>query len=111
MPDGSTEQIRSLTELQRISVDVDTAIRLRRAFDTLDAEAFLPRILAPTLVIHARNNGVHPLSESLRLASELAGAQLLVLESHNHVLVESEPAWRVFFDEVRRFLEEHEASL
>ncbi len=110
VPDGSTEQIRSLTEMQRISADADTAVRLRRAFDMIDVADRLPRIQAPTLVIHARNDGVHPLSESLLLAAEIPDARLIVLESRNHVLIESEPAWSAFFDEVRRFVDDTEAS-
>ncbi|MEM8856631.1 MAG: alpha/beta fold hydrolase [Pseudomonadota bacterium] len=103
VPDGTVEQIRSLTELQRISADADMAVRLRQAFDAMDATHLLPQITAPTLVLHARNDGVHPLSEGLDLAAAIKGAELTVLESRNHVLVPHEPAWPVFFSAVRQF--------
>ncbi|XWN33035.1 MAG: alpha/beta fold hydrolase [Devosia sp.] len=105
VPDGTVEQIRSLTELQRIATDADMAVRLRQAFDTMDASHLLPKITAPTLVLHARNDGVHPLSEGVELASTIEDAQLVVLESRNHVLVPHEPAWSIFFSKVRQFAE------
>lgn len=104
IPDGSPEQVRSLTELQRIATDVAMAVRLRQAFDAMDVTALLPSIRVPTLVLHARNDGVHPLSESIGLAAEIAEARLVVLDSRNHVLVPHEPAWPVFYAELRRFL-------
>lgn len=104
IPDGTQEQIRSLTELQRISTDAPMAIRLRRAFDELSVTDLLPRVRAPTLVVHARNDGVHPLSQSIEIAATIPGAALVVLESRDHVLAEHEPAWAEFFGEVARFL-------
>jgi ATP/maltotriose-dependent transcriptional regulator MalT len=38
------------------------------------------------------------------LASSIRGARLVALESQNHILLEDEPAWPVFLDEVERFL-------
>jgi len=100
VPDGTTDQIRSLVDLQRISVTAETAVALRRAFDEIDVEDVLPRVEAPALVVHSRNDAVHPLSESLLIAD----ARLLVLESRDHVLVEHEPAWPLFFAEIEGFL-------
>lgn len=106
VPDGSLEQLHSLAALQRIATDSEMAVRLRSAFDAIDVSALLPRIDVPTLVVHARNDGVHPLSESLTLASEIPNACMLVLESRDHVLVPNEPAWGRFFVDVRRFIAE-----
>ncbi|WMS45267.1 alpha/beta fold hydrolase (plasmid) [Acuticoccus sp. MNP-M23] len=106
VPDGSLEQLHSLAALQRIATDSEMAVRLRSAFDAIDVSALLPRIEVPTLVVHARNDGVHPLSESLTLASEIPNARILVLESRDHVLVPQEPAWGTFFADARRFIVE-----
>lgn len=106
IPDGSLEQLHALAALQRVATDGDMAVRLRLAFDTIDVSALLPRIEVPTFVVHARNDGVHPLSEGMGLASEIAGARFRVLESRNHVLVPHEPAWDAFYADVRAFLSE-----
>lgn len=102
--DGTPEQIRSLVELQRISTGVETAVRLRRAFDSLDVTHRLAAVAAPALVIHGRNDGVHPLAQSMEIAATLPNAELLVLETRNHVLPTHDPAWPAFLAAVQRFL-------
>jgi hypothetical protein len=42
--------------------------------------------------------------EGQELASGIKGAKFVPLESRNHVLLGSEPAWAVFLREVRTFL-------
>lgn len=61
---------------------------------------------APTLVLHARGDGVATFGEGRKLAALIPGAQFVPLEGRNHVLLESEPAWPRFVEEVRRFLAE-----
>ena len=102
-PDATPEQIRSLVELQRISADSRTAARLRESFDRMDVSARLPEIAVPTLVIHARNDGVHPLQESLDMAADLPEAELRVLESRNHVLLAQDTVWSEAFSAVVGF--------
>ena len=49
--------------------------------------------------------GVHPLSGGgVRLAAEIPGARFVPLVSGNHILMESEPAWKVFREELAEFL-------
>jgi DNA-binding winged helix-turn-helix (wHTH) protein/pimeloyl-ACP methyl ester carboxylesterase len=102
-PDATPDQVRSLVELQRISAERDTAVRLRASFDRMDVRARLPEVAVPTLVMHARNDGVHPLQESLDMAAELADAELRVLESRNHVLLPQDPVWAQAFDSLLGF--------
>jgi DNA-binding winged helix-turn-helix (wHTH) protein/pimeloyl-ACP methyl ester carboxylesterase len=71
IPDGTPEQIRSLVELQKITVAAETAARLRRAFDSLDVTDRLAAITTPTLVVHGRNDGVHPIEQSLHMAATM----------------------------------------
>ena len=40
-----------------------------------------------------------------QLAALIPGARFVPLESRNHVLLETEPAWSRFRDEVRAFLD------
>jgi DNA-binding NarL/FixJ family response regulator len=68
--------------------------------------ALLQGITVPTLVLHARQDGVVPLEEGRLLAAGIAGSRFVELESRNHVLLEHEPAWERFCTEVLQFLGE-----
>ena len=58
----------------------------------------------PTLVLHARDDGVIPISEGRLLATRIPGAQFVELDSKNHILLESEPAWERFCEAVLEFM-------
>jgi DNA-binding NarL/FixJ family response regulator len=61
-------------------------------------------VRTPTLVLHGRNDEVVPIAEGRLIAALIPGAQFVELESRNHILLESEPAWQRFCDEVAAFL-------
>lgn len=98
IPDGTQEQVRSVVELQKISATADMAVRLRRAFDEFDVSGRLGEVTVPVLVVHGRNDGVHPLQQSQDMAAMLPDAQLMVLETRNHVLPPQDPVWPEFFE-------------
>jgi pimeloyl-ACP methyl ester carboxylesterase len=104
IPDASPEQMRWFNELQRMTISPANALRLHHVFGAIDARPYLAQIRAPTLVLHARNDGVVPFEEGRFLATEIPGARFVPLDSRNHILLESEPAWPRFLDEVRAFL-------
>ena len=104
IPDGSREQIESLAELQRLTTSADNAAALRWAIDHFDVSDLLEKVAVPTLVIHANDDGVQPLEQGLELASRIADAEFLLLESRNHVIVPEEPAWPVLFEGIERFV-------
>ncbi len=70
----------------------------------------LPAIVAPTLVLHARRDRMHPLEQGRMLAAGIPRAELVVLDTDNHVLCEHEPAWAHAKDELRRFLRAHDGA-
>ena len=104
LPGATLEQLRTLSELQRISASPETAARLVRSYIEIDVTASAPRVSCPTLVAHAREDVRVPLGEGRTLASLIPGARLVVLESPNHILLSHEPAFRQFFDELAGFL-------
>jgi len=69
--------------------------------DALDAAA---RVQAPTLVLHARHDALVPFEEARNTAAKIPGARLVSLESNNHILLEHEPAWARFQEEVSAFI-------
>lgn len=103
IPEGSEEQIHWFNELCRKSTRAEIGARLIAARAQMDAREFLPRVKAPTLVLHATDDEVVPVSEGRRLACGIPGAEFVLLESRNHILLEHEPAWTQFCQAVREF--------
>jgi DNA-binding winged helix-turn-helix (wHTH) protein/alpha-beta hydrolase superfamily lysophospholipase len=104
LPRGTPEQIGWWTDLQRTTTSAETAIRFRQACDDIDVSALLPHVRAPTLVLHSRGDTVSPFEEGRRIAAAIPGARFVELDSFNHVIVENEPAWPRFLEELERFL-------
>lgn len=104
IPDGTPEQMRWFNELQRRTTAPHIAVRLEEEFGNIDVRAELERVRCPVLVLHARDDEVIPFEAGRRLAASLPDARFVALEGRNHVLLETEPAWERFLDEVRTFL-------
>ena len=80
-----------------------TVARQQERYDA-DVSHLLPQLRVPTLVLHALGDRMNSFEHGRHLASSIRGARLVALESQNHILLEDEPAWPVFLDEVERFL-------
>jgi DNA-binding CsgD family transcriptional regulator len=104
VPGGTPEQLEWFDEIARISASPETAMRLRAARDALDVTELAPLVRAPTLVMHARDDALVPFEEGRLLATLIPGAHFTSIDSRNHVLLEDEPAWDTFVEEVRGFL-------
>ena len=100
IPGGTHEQLHWFNELCLKSTTGDIAARLLDARGSVDIESMLGQVRVPTLVLHARDDEVVPVTEGRLLASAIAGAEFIELDSRNHVLLEPEPAWRRFQDAV-----------
>lgn len=103
MPDASLEQQHAFDELQRMSTSPENAARIVSQFDLIDVREDAAKIRCPTLVLHARGDARIPFEEGRRMAVLIPGARFVPLESRNHVLVNSDPAWKQFVDEVVAF--------
>ncbi len=79
-------------------------MRLRRAVDSFDVTDILEKVATRTLVIHARDDGVHPLDQGRKLAARIPDAEFIMLESMNHMILPQEPAWRTLFEAIRGFV-------
>ena len=104
MPDASIEQQHSFNDMMRISAPPETALRIFHAFGEIDVQDEARRIACPCLIAHARGDQRVPFDEGRRLATLVPGARFLPLESNNHILMQEEPSWRVFFEAVAGFL-------
>ena len=104
MPSGTPEQMRWFNDLQRMTTSPDNAARIRRANENIDIADLLPQIRIPTLVLHCRNDAAQPHEEGRILAAGIPGARFVTLEGHNHLILETDPCWPRFLDEIRVFL-------
>jgi pimeloyl-ACP methyl ester carboxylesterase/DNA-binding CsgD family transcriptional regulator len=104
MPDAPHERIEWLDELQLRTTSAENAVRFESTFYHIDVTDDAPRVRAPTLVLHARDDAVIPFEEGRVLSSLIPDARFVPLDGHNHVLQEDEPAWPIFLEEVRSFL-------
>ncbi|HUP29239.1 MAG TPA: alpha/beta fold hydrolase [Usitatibacter sp.] len=104
LPDGSPETIQAFDELQRVSASGAKAVRMMQVSDQIDVSELAPRLACPTLVLHGRGDRRVAFEEGRRLAALIPNARFVPLESHNHVLLESEPAWPAFLGALESFL-------
>lgn len=104
IPEASTDELHALEEQMRISASPENAVRLEKEMHKVDVRELAPQIKAPTLVLHSRQDGAVPFEEGLLLTNLIPNAQFVALESKNHLLTESEPAWIKFQEAFRNFL-------
>jgi len=103
VPGASDEQIRWFNDLCRMTATADMAARTMEFRMDVDETAWLPRVSVPTLVLHARGDEAVSPAQSRLIASRIPGATLVELDSRNHILLEGEPAWARFKQEVLAF--------
>jgi len=109
IPGGTLEQAQWVNDLQRVSTSPKNAARLLQVFGEIDVTQFLPRVTAPTLVLHSRGDSPCPFEQGLMLARGIPNARFVALESRNNVILSHEPTWGRSADEICAFLAEDRA--
>ena len=104
LPGGTLEQIASMSELQRMSCDAASAVRIVNSFYGIDVRHLAPRVRCPTLIFHARGDRRVPFEEGRLMAGLIPDARFVPLETDNHILVPQEPAYGEFLSAMRDFL-------
>jgi pimeloyl-ACP methyl ester carboxylesterase/DNA-binding CsgD family transcriptional regulator len=104
MPDGSPAHYRAFDDLMHVATTPANAVNMLRANFQIDVHKLAPKVRCPTIVFHARGDGVSPFDEGRSLAALIPGARFVPLDSRNQFLIESEPAWEQFVSEFEHFL-------
>lgn len=104
IPDAGPEEMTWFSDLQRVSTSPENAARLMEAFSVLDVRPLLAEIRVPTIVFHAQHDTAVPFDEGRALAAGIPGSRFVPLPSRNHLLLEHEPAWPLFLQELGAFL-------
>ena len=104
IPGGTAEQHRWFNELERVSTSPRNAARMIREFGQIDVSELLPQVRCPTLVLHSNRDVRVPFSEGRLIASLIAHARFAPIDSDNHLMVEQDPGWSRWTEEVHEFL-------
>ena len=107
VPSATVEQMDSFDKLMHISTDPEVAARIFRVNANIDIGDIVHQVRAPTLVLHSREDAVSPFDEGERLAKLIPGAELVELETPNHIIHHNEPEMQRLIFEIDRFLAEH----
>jgi pimeloyl-ACP methyl ester carboxylesterase/DNA-binding CsgD family transcriptional regulator len=107
IPDSTLEHLRAFDEIQRQTVSPETAARLLASFYEIDVTAQACNVVCPTIVLHSRDDARIPFEEGRQVASAIQGAEFVSLQSRNHILLNHQPAWHQFFDEIAGFMMRH----
>jgi len=84
-PDADAGTRAALAHYQRAASSAETAVALLRLAYELDVRAALPRVHAPTLVLHRREDRAAPLAQGRAVAEGIPGAELVELDGRSHL--------------------------
>ena len=104
IPEATSEHEQWFDELQRVSTSPENAARLMVRDDDIDVRALLPHVKTPTLVIHCDRDHAVVAERGRVLAAAIPGARYVSLPGANHLMLEQEPAWSLFLEELGLFL-------
>jgi pimeloyl-ACP methyl ester carboxylesterase/DNA-binding CsgD family transcriptional regulator len=84
-PEADAGTRAAFVRYQQESADAETARTMLAAAYATDLTEVLPRIVAPTLVVHRDRDRAAPLSEGKRLADGIQGARFEVIQGRSHL--------------------------
>jgi pimeloyl-ACP methyl ester carboxylesterase/DNA-binding CsgD family transcriptional regulator len=84
-PDADAGTRAAFVRYQQESADAGTACAMLASAYAVDLRELLPRITAPTLVVHRDRDRAAPIGEGRRLAEGIAGARFTTVEGRSHL--------------------------
>jgi pimeloyl-ACP methyl ester carboxylesterase/DNA-binding CsgD family transcriptional regulator len=104
IPDGTSEQFRLFNEQIRLTTPPANGKRIIEAFWNADIRAEARNLRCSTLVLHSRQDGRIPFEQGRELAGIIPAARFVPLESRNHLIFETESAWKQVVEAINDFL-------
>lgn len=104
LPDGSADQFRYFNRMMRQSATPEVAEQHLSAAAKIDVTALLPKVTAPTLVLHCVDDIVAPIECGRQMAAAIPGSRFVPLPGKNHLFLAGSPAHREFAEAVAEFL-------
>ncbi|MDJ0513995.1 MAG: alpha/beta fold hydrolase [Methyloceanibacter sp.] len=106
MPDAPAESKTWFTELQEKTASAQNAAAILMAHGDVDIRGLLGAVRAPTLVLHSRNESGVPYEQGQELAAGIKDARFVTLETANHILPATDPAWKRCMRLIHDFLKD-----
>ncbi len=103
-PDGTRADWEAFDHLQRRTTSPENAVRFLDEFGRIDVRDLAREVTCPTLIMHSADDHRVPMRYGEELAALIPDSRLVALQSNNHLLTETEPAWQVFLTELTDFL-------
>jgi len=104
IPEATPAHEQWFDELQRVSTSPENAALLMERDDDLDVRPLLANVQTPTLVIHCDRDRAVPAEAGRQIAAAIPNARYVSLPGQNHLMLEEEPAWAMFLEELGLFL-------
>jgi class 3 adenylate cyclase/pimeloyl-ACP methyl ester carboxylesterase len=104
MPTATREQAEAFNEMQRLGSSGDCAVRFLETVAEFDVRHLLPKVRAPTLVMHVRDDLMVPIALGRELATGIPNARFVVLPGKNHVILEQDPGFAQFLKDLKGFV-------
>jgi len=104
IPEATPEQFTWYNNLQLVSTSPANALKLQRTFNKVDVRELAAMLNVPTLVLQAKEDAAVAFEDGRRTAAQIPNARFVTLDSKNHVLLATEPAWPEFWEAFYRFL-------
>ncbi|WP_370200394.1 alpha/beta fold hydrolase [Roseibium sp.] len=104
IPDGTLAQHKWWRSLEQDTASADIAARTMETLHRIDVLNLAAQLKVPTLVLHANGDARVPFAQGRELAMTIPDAKFVPLDSNNHVLLDTEPAWNVLLSSLRDFL-------
>ena len=92
-PEGPAEEAREVLREMQAACPPETMLRDRDVINDATVAPLLDQVRCPVLILHARDDAVHPLSQAQKLAAGIPRAELVVLETANHVPLHGSACW------------------
>src|SRR3984893_445671 len=104
IPTATKEQADAFNELQRLSASPECAVRYFEVVSNFDVRHLLSRVKAPTLVLHVRDDGAHPIEFGREIAAGIPQARFVAMPGRNHIFQEQDPCCPIVLEEVQSFV-------
>lgn len=104
VPDASAAYVQAYNDLLRQVTSPNNGVGLLKTFWEADVSDIVPQVRCPTLVLHSRYDSVIPFDEGRKVATLIPDARFVPLDSRNHLLLATEPAWPQFAGALEDFL-------
>jgi pimeloyl-ACP methyl ester carboxylesterase len=102
--EGPAEEAREVLRQMQAACRLEIMLRNRDVVNDATVAHLLDQVRCPVLILHARDDSVHPLSQAQKLAAGIPGAELVVLETANHVPLHGSPCWESYNRTLAEFL-------